>query len=395
MLHRYRFKNFFSFRDEAEISFVLGDKAPKDGRSVVSTTGQRLSKALAVIGPNASGKTNVIKPLAFLAWFVSDSFRIKLDTKLAVEPHFFSEERQSEFSVDFDWDGVLWRYELKLTSEMVVFEALFRKTSRVFSYVFVREWQGEGQPYRVSQQGFGLKKQEAGKVRKNVSLISWAAQYGVELAVSMASPNIFTNVIFSGRQHLDLEQILAASDFYAHNPQLHDNMAVLLRGWDLGMAAVDIRKVSVTNAKGETEMVWMPFGLHQSGAKTAEIPLFHESSGTQGAFVLLSRLLPALKTGGLAVIDEMEADLHPHMLIPIMDLFFSEETNPHNAQVIFTCHSMEILNQLHKGQVVLVEKDDECNSEAWRLDAMKGISRADDNFYAKYMAGAYGAVPNL
>jgi len=33
-------------------------------------------------------------------------------------------------------------------------------------------------------------------------------------------------------------------------------------------------------------------------------------------------------------------------------------------------------------------------SEAWRLDSIKGL-RADDNLYAKYMAGAYGAIPQV
>jgi hypothetical protein len=41
-----------------------------------------------------------------------------------------------------------------------------------------------------------------------------------------------------------------------------------------------------------------------------------------------------------------------------------------------------------------VEKDEHCASDLWRLDEMTGV-RADDNLYAKYMAGAYGAVPYL
>lgn len=96
----------------------------------------------------------------------------------------------------------------------------------------------------------------------------------------------------------------------------------------------------------------------------------------------------------MVIIDELEADLHPHMLTPILDLFFSPKTNPNKAQIIFTCHSLEVLSLLHKGQVVLVEKDSNCESHAWRLDSVKGV-RADDNLYAKYMAGAYGAVPQL
>ena len=108
--------------------------------------------------------------------------------------------------------------------------------------------------------------------------------------------------------------------------------------------------------------------------------------------MLLSNILPALATGGLAIIDELEADLHPNMLKPIMDLFFSKRSNPKQAQLLCTCHSPEILNIVDKSQVVLVEKDEQCRSEAWRLDTVSGI-RTDDNYYAKYLSGAYGAVP--
>jgi hypothetical protein len=53
-----------------------------------------------------------------------------------------------------------------------------------------------------------------------------------------------------------------------------------------------------------------------------------------------------------------------------------------------------VLNLIHKSQIMLVQKNQDCESSACRLDAVAGI-RNDDNFYAKYMAGAYGAVPEL
>jgi predicted ATPase len=82
------------------------------------------------------------------------------------------------------------------------------------------------------------------------------------------------------------------------------------------------------------------------------------------------------------------------MLEPILDLFANPATNPYGAQLIFTTHAIEVLNLLEKSQVMLVEKDEDCISAAYRLDTVDGI-RNDDNFYAKYMAGAYGAVPDL
>lgn len=92
--------------------------------------------------------------------------------------------------------------------------------------------------------------------------------------------------------------------------------------------------------------------------------------------------------------DEFENDLHPHMLEPILDLFANPATNPKDAQLIFSTHAIEVLNLLEKSQIMLVEKDEERISTTYRLDTVEGI-RNDDNFYAKYMAGAYGAVPNL
>jgi AAA15 family ATPase/GTPase len=160
------------------------------------------------------------------------------------------------------------------------------------------------------------------------------------------------------------------------------------------LSQVRIEKHTITRESGLAEEVYIPYGVHLVAEKEHALMMMQESSGTQGAYLLLSRILPALQSGGLAVIDELEADLHPHLLAPILDLFFSTHTNPYNAQLIFTCHSLEILSLMHKSQVVLVEKDENCQSEAWRLDEVKGV-RSDDNLYAKYMAGAYGAVPEL
>jgi hypothetical protein len=160
----------------------------------------------------------------------------------------------------------------------------------------------------------------------------------------------------------------------------------------MGLSGIDLQELALTDAQEATKKVWVAFGRHRNRNAEFRLPFALESSGTQGAFVLLSRLLHALEIGGLAVIDEFENDLHPHMLEPILDLFADPVTNPHRAQLLFTCHAMEVLNLIHKSQVMLVEKDAECESAAVRMDAVEGI-RNDDNFYAKYMAGAYGAVP--
>ena len=376
------------------MSFRLTKNAQDSYMSAMCETGQHLTKAIAVIGPNGSGKTNLLKPLSFLTWFVRHSFQSDPKAKISINPHFFSVDSESEFSIEFDADGKLWRYDLVLTPERVESESLHVKTSHLYSYVFVREWLSNTQSYRIKQQNFGFNPREAEKVRENASLISTAAQYEVPLASKIASINFATNVGYSGRRHLDENDVMFASSLLSKNEAIRERVSSLLCSWDLGLSEVRVKVLDLPNEKGELQKIPVPFGVHRHGEHEAELLLLQESSGTQSAFVLLSQLLPVLASGGFAAIDEFEADLHPHMLMPILDLFFSPETNPHNAQIIFTCHSVEVLNLLHKSQVMLVQKDETCSSETWRLDSVQGV-RNDDNLYAKYMAGAYGAIPNV
>ncbi|MGH8259451.1 MAG: AAA family ATPase, partial [Steroidobacteraceae bacterium] len=75
MLHSYAFSNFRSFLERVEVPFTLTDKDAVSGWDRVSPMSQqRLTTAMAVLGANASGKTSLIQPLAFLAWFVRYSF---------------------------------------------------------------------------------------------------------------------------------------------------------------------------------------------------------------------------------------------------------------------------------------------------------------------------------
>ena len=262
-------------------------------------------------------------------------------------------------------------------------------------YVFVREWNEKTQSYDVKQQDFGFAPTEARKARQNASLIATAAQYGVPVAQRIVDHLVVTHINESGRITNDREQLIRSAAHFAVDEAQRKSLIRLLGSWDLGLSDIQIRPFESVNSGIEARKIWFPVGIHRtSDSKSFELLFNQESSGTQGAFILLSRLLPALASGGLAVIDEFENDLHPHMLEPILDLFANPATNPHGAQLLFTCHAIEVLNILHKSQVMLVEKDVNNESSAWRLDSVEGV-RSDDNFYAKYMAGAYGAVPQL
>jgi hypothetical protein len=399
MLHSYAFSNFRSFLERVEVSFALTEKDAVIGWDRASpVTGQRLTTAMAVLGGNASGKTSLLQPLAFLAWFIRFSFAAPPDAPVPIEPHFRGGDLPTEFEVIADAlePETLFRYRLSVGAGTVHTESLETKLRRgQWQAVFRRERAKEGK-YSVIQDQFGLDQAQAESVRPNVSLISWAAQFAVPLAQRLAGFPFATNMFRGGRwwqpHH---EAIQRCTDFYAHNPAARERMANFLKLWDLGISDVALHEVEIADQKtGEKKKQWFGVGVHRdANDRIHSLPLVQESSGTQSAFELLAAFLPVLESGGVVAWDELESDLHPHLLQALLEMFADNDTNPHRAQIIFTCHAVEILRLLQKPQIMLVEKDG-LDSHAWRLDSVEGV-RSDDNRVAKYLAGSYGGVPRL
>lgn len=394
MLKKITVSNFYSFADETTIDFALGKKPTPSGYDI-QLDGDRFNKAIAIIGANGSGKTQLLKPLAFLSWFITDSFlQTSPDDSIPYVPHRLFEHLPTRFELDFVIHGKNYRYQLELINGKVQAEVLFEKNSNQFSYLIKREKTADG--YVVKQKGFGFAKPQAEKIRSNASIISAAHNFDVTAAKEFVAyfQYIETNVASTGRRHFQHGALIRAAERFAKAPELLQSMTDAMCQFDLGLSHVDIKQLISRDETGIEGTIHVPFGLHQTAdGHSFELPFFEESSGTQSAFVLLDPILKTLHYGGIAVIDELDNDLHPHLVPILLDWFRFEHTNPKQAQLIFTCHTPEVLNLLQKHQVYLVEKDGQC-SEAWRADEIVGL-RADDNLYAKYMAGALGAVPEL
>jgi len=112
MIHSFTFKNFCSFANNTTILFQDIRKGVETKSNMFCDTplGDRLSKVMIVIGPNASGKTSALKALAFLSWFVRNSF-VGLEGEkesIPVDNFAFSEDKES-----------VSEFELVLITEML------------------------------------------------------------------------------------------------------------------------------------------------------------------------------------------------------------------------------------------------------------------------------------
>lgn len=403
MIHSFSCKNFYSFSDLTTVSFAVNDKAPINNGYFTVLSGNRLSKIETVVGPNASGKTNLLKVLPFLKWFITDSFNIKPTAPLPVKPFMFGEQKNkpTELLADFEINGDIYTYAFILDEKKIISEELKVKNKtnqkETSKKVFSRQWNNESGKYELDDRRFNLPKEFESSMRPNASIVSIAVRFNHKESQEIFNywQKVETNVIEAGwvGDHLlpNANQLLEALDFYSEsdNEIIKKEAEKLLSHFDLGLESFEIDK-----KKKESSLSINVKVTHSFGGQKEYLPMQYESSGTKQLFVLLKTILLVLTKGGVAVLDEFDVNLHPDMVLSLFELFIQPETNPNNAQILFSTHSLQILSKLDKYQIIFTEKNKHGVSESWRLDDISGV-RADDNYYTKYIAGAYGAVPKL
>lgn len=401
MIHSFTAKNFYSF-EETTINFVVNEKAPDNNGYFLAHSGVRLSKIETVIGPNASGKTNLLKILPFLKWLIKDSFVLNPSASLPVKPFLFgsSKNQSTELSADFEINGDIYSYSFTLNDKKILSEELRIKNKTkeniTSKKLFSRNWNEREDKYYLEDNLFKLPKDFEGLLRTNASVISTAVRFNHKGSQEILNfwQGVKTNVVEAGwiGDHLFQnigQQLIEALDFFSDNETLKKQAEKLLSRFDLGLESFLIKK-----EKKESGLSINVTVAHTFGDRTEHLPIQYESSGTKQLFVLLKTILDVLDKGGVAVLDEFDVNLHPEIVMALFDLFLQPETNPLSAQILFSTHSHQILNILDKYQIIFIEKNNNGASESWRLDEMSGV-RSDDNYHAKYIAGAYGAIPKL
>ncbi|MCH7225662.1 ATP/GTP-binding protein [Haloferula sp. A504] len=406
MIIRYTFRNFYSFAEETEVDFTVGLRAGDRPGIVETEAGYRVNHVTGVFGANASGKTNLLKPLGFLAWFVLDSARAKPGSEILFEAFAFGDgdgERPTEIAVEFEFGGGHYLYEATFRRDRVLSESLHRKKTR-FSYLFERIWDEEAGEYEFKAQDIGPAAQVP--LRANASWLSSALLQEHELALRLHPffLSLHGNLGPDGRTPLhdaEFTNLVSAAEFFDADPETLRRASSLMAGFDLGLTKVRTERIKNTGPDGKEYEFTFPVAEHQVAGRNHLRALMQESRGTQALFVLLRYLLPVLESGGVAFIDEFESGLHPHMVRAIVDLFFNPATNPKDAQLIATFHTDFLLRDtLHKYQVYLVEKGDDLVSRAYRLDSFRKAKggkapRNVENLFEKYHAGSYGGVPEF
>jgi len=404
MIKKLKIENFKSIKDEIELSFEPAVKDEIDEYYLKSFKNEEILKLALIYGPNASGKTNIIKALEFVRDFILNPL-ISKDKKIDIKPFIFCDniEKNSKFYIEFFNDDYFFIYELILNRDEVVKEILYAKKEKKKYLVFKRE---NDEEIKYGSK-IKLKKDEKNIIKLNTlpnnSIFSGYGKTNIEeIEELQIAYNWFKKLLppiypFTylldfvidtvNKNNIKKEEIidiLKKADFAIDNYEIvekdiDDEFKKLL---------ISINKEDDIDNFKKIELFFTHFNKYQ-------IEFDEESRGTQ-RFYQLAVVLTLLRKKSLVLsIDEIESSLHPDLLKYFLLSFL---VNSENSQLILTTHSRELLIEkdiLRKDIIWFTEKRDDGSTDLFSLSDFGSEIRENSSIYNAYKLGKLGANPNL
>jgi uncharacterized protein len=402
MIYRLEVENFYSVRERQVIDLTVGKKVPDEPGRLVQIHDEaedRAARVVAIYGANASGKSNVLRAIAFLSWFVQFSFQypatkelpyrkfntramIEAPTRLSVTFAGAEEPLKPGASITCPYVYTLELSPRGKDGDRVLIETLHYRPSGASRLVRVFERDASGTVKAAPWVGQG---RELGVLenilRPDASVISTLGQLNNTLAlILIQSANLIeTNILLTRFDRNDQELMSG----YAQDEEL---LGALNR--DIARIDLGVDQVQILALNGAPIASFTHAGLDQP------IEMLFESHGTQQFVRIYPLLHRALATGGIAIIDELDVAIHPSVLPEILRWFSDPDRNPHGAQLWMSCHAVSLLDSLLKEEVLICEKTTDGATKVYGLGDIKGIRR-DENFLQNYLGGVYGGIPSI
>lgn len=429
MLIEFRVANYRSIGEEQVLSLTPAPKQRDFPENIIREDRYESLNAIGIYGNNASGKSNLLLSMSLLDRLVHLSARTSSTTSLPYEPFLLREgwqTRPTRFEITFILDKNRYRYGVEFTREEVVKEWLYRKSQSREVSLFIREGEtiDTGPGYKGNPKIIDAAVEAT---RKNALFLSTCDMLNVEEA-----KNIFQwfryfhmiNGLNTEDQAVNTIALLNTGNFkdlintYFHRLNLGiEGVEIMAKDFDPTELPENLpegaRNLIEEELKGKTGFAILV--RHRTYDKDGE-PTGNqftwrmdgqESAGTSKAFQISGPVFWALMNGGVLIIDEIEAKMHPKMTLDTIELFLNKETNPHQAQLIFATHDTNLLtySRLRRDQIYFAQKNKWESTEIYSLSDFVYIGsndpaklekeRPDTDKEKRYIEGRYGATPIL
>jgi len=409
MLIEFKVSNYRSISDEQVLSLVPSNKQKEHQENILELGKHQALNALALYGSNSGGKSNLLKSMSLFDRMIHTSARASSTTKLPYDPFLLREDLQGKptaFELIFIVNETRYRYGFEYTEQQIEKEWLFRKNTGREVIVFERE----GAVIDVSSGFNGTKKIVDAAIeatRDNALFLSTCDMLNIEEAKEIMQ--WFTR--FSMIDDLNTEAEGFQTVELWNKLDYREKIRNYIKSLKLGVTDIDITSKEFEGK--HTYNVLAHHVIYDSNCSPTNKTLSwkweeRESSGAQKALQLSGPILWALANGGVLILDEIEAKLHPIMTLNTIDAFLNRQSNPNNAQLIFATHDTNLLSysRLRRDQICFAEKNKFESTELYALSDFVYLEekngqiisekeRPDTDKEKRYFEGRYGAIPML
>jgi len=378
-------------------------------RSIFSTFKKpaQVLPALAILGANASGKSNVLKAISSMRQIVVESFGTKnpvgeIDRVAFAGSH---KDESTAFEIEMIIDGIWHRYGFEVDDERVLQEyAYFAPRGRR-----VLMFKRERQEVTVGTNSKAKWRIARSLMRENTLLLSAGARVADHSDALLLFRWFLDNLWLADDESLSRRRVYTSR--MTNDIGREEAIRELLQAADLGLTNIKLKETSNLDFQPEpgNETVASPDSLknddqpseliyvHNFNGEDIEFDESQESKGTLAWTALIGPIFDILIDGGILLIDELGDSLHPILVQQIIKLFQQRETNPNFGQIIFNTHSVSVMGDvdgtrlLGRDQIYLAEKDYSGRSKLFRLSDL--APRAEEPIPKRYMEGSYGGMP--
>lgn len=418
MLLSFTVENYRSFAHETTLDMQSPKFQTLRPRENESWNDLVLKRA-AIFGANASGKTNIIKPLGILRNAIASSIRNEDLVKSLYNPHKLYKDDPTTFITEYEYEDVRYRWTLVLDKAGIVEESLYANAKRIWQLIFERE---------RDTIIFGKVAQIPIAAQENINQFLKPTALCFSAWRTIKNPGRFIGAVYWWRNKIRPPIQVSDSDREARhswvmklaskNLNWLELLKHMMTAADVGITDVSVKEEALTERLREILMDLEIAQTEISGNTTLGRFLdeyrqryieFHhegESDGfvlkeedeSRGTQVWIDSIFPALYAlyhGALLIVDELDSSLHPTLLREFIHYFQDEEINTQGAQLIFTTHDLTLLGNhpteaLDRNEVWFVEKQQSISE----LIALSEYSPRDNhNIEKRYLQGVFGAVP--
>ena len=412
MIVEFSVKNFRSIHSLQTISFASTNlKSSEENKlvdlnNIVSDNGMKLLKTIGIYGANASGKSNIIKALEFFCEAISDLPSPESRLSKLAQPFLYQDDSantESFFQIVLIIEGKKYRYGFTVKRNPQA-----NNNPNISREIITKEWL------------FGPKNTNQGKyfTRTNLDIDKDSLPSNGNIAPLEHEHTLF--LIHAASFNKDIcakirnfirglitTKLSVSGDFYRfhsirqiENVELKPRFLDFLRSFGLNYNDIYFKHGDSDSIdKFPLEKLFLKkTASHDEKTNITLNMQEHESDGTKKIFDIAGLLLHAfnIKAGGLIILDEIDSNFHPSLLIKLIGLFNDLEINKSNVQLLFTSHDTNLLNPslMRRDQFYFTEKEENEATKLYSLAELKGI-RNDADFAKQYLAGFYGGVPML